>query len=144
MCDAVVVIESATRGGSLLTADAANQYNREVFAVPGRIGDVRSAGCNDLIRQNKAALIESASDIISAMGWQPNLHKNTSQPLLFNDLTEDEQAIISILRQHDSLQINQLTIKLKQPVEKLFPLLIELEFKGHLRCLPGNVYKVVG
>jgi DNA processing protein len=144
MCDATVVIESAIRGGSLLTADAANMYNREVFAIPGRVGDSRSAGCNDLIRQNKAALIESASDLIKAMGWQPNESKNIKQPLLFYDLSEDEQAIIAILRQHDSLQINQLTLKLKLPVEKLFPLLIELEFKGHLRCLPGNVYKVVG
>ncbi|WP_084252425.1 DNA-processing protein DprA [Paludibacter jiangxiensis] len=144
MCDAIVVVESAIRGGSLLTADAANLYNREVFAIPGRVGDTRSAGCNDLIRQNKAALIESASDLIKAMSWQPNESKNSKQTLLFNDLSEEEQTIISVLRQHESLQINQLTLKLKLPVEKLFPLLIELEFKGHLRCLPGNVYKVVG
>ena len=67
ICDAVVIIESAVRGGSLLTADAANQYNREVLAIPGRVGDTRSAGCNELIRQNKAALIQSASDLITAM-----------------------------------------------------------------------------
>ncbi|MBP1638711.1 MAG: protecting protein DprA [Bacteroidetes bacterium] len=144
LCDAVVIIESAIRGGSLLTADAANQYNREVFAIPGRVGDSRSAGCNDLIRQNKAALIESSSDLIAAMGWQPDASKHVTQPLLFSDLTDDEQEIIKILRKHDSLQINQLTNKTKLPIERLFSLLIELEFKGYIRCLPGSVYKVVG
>ncbi len=144
MCDAVVIIESAVRGGSLLTADAANQYNREVLAIPGRVGDARSAGCNELIRQNKAALIQSASDLITAMGWQPNANKQTIQPLLFAELTDDEQEIITILRQHDSLQINQLTHKIQLPIERLLSLLIELEFKGYVRCLPGSVYKVVG
>lgn len=143
LCDATVIIESAAKGGSLLTAEAANLYNRDVFAIPGRIGDSKSAGCNNLIRQNKAALIESATDIINAMGWQPALTRQHVQPTLFNDLTENEQSVIALLRQHDSLQINQLTIKLKQPVEKLFPLLIELEFKGYIRCLPGSMYKVV-
>jgi len=143
LCDATVIIESAARGGSLLTADAANQYNREVFAVPGRVGDVRSGGCNDLIRQNKAALVESAGDIIRAMGWQPSGTKKVIQPLLFNELSDDEQAILTLLRQNDSLQINQLTLKLKVPVEKLFSLLIELEFKGYVRCLPGSVYKSI-
>lgn len=142
LCDAVIVVESAARGGSLLTAEAANQYNREVFTIPGRVGDIRSAGCNSLIRENKASLIESASDIVAAMGWQPQLAKQPFQSSLFSELSDDEQAVISMLRQHDSLQINQLTVKLKQPVEKLFPLLIELEFKGHIRCLPGSVYKV--
>lgn len=142
LCDAVVIVESASRGGALLTADAANQYNREVFAVPGRIGDIRSAGCNDLIRSNKAALIESASDLLEAMSWESKRNSSqTIQPHLFS-LTEEEQAVIALLRQHDTLQINQLTIKLKKPVEKLFPLLIELEFKGYIRCLPGSVYKV--
>jgi DNA processing protein len=142
LCDAVVIIESAIKGGSLLTADAANQYNREVFAVPGRVGDVRSEGCNDLIRQNKAALIESAGDIINAMNWQPMNHKKPLQPLLFNELTTEEQTILTTLRQNESLQINQLTLILKLPVEKLFSQLIELEFKGYIRCLPGNIYKV--
>lgn len=143
LCDAVVVVESAARGGSLLTAEAATLYNREVFAIPGRVGDIRSAGCNDLIRQNKASLIESASNIVAAMGWQPKSGQQPSQPSLFNDLTDEEQAVISLLRQYDSLQINQLTLKSKQPVEKLLPLLIELEFKGCIRCLPGSVYKVI-
>jgi DNA protecting protein DprA len=144
ICDAVVIIESAVRGGSLLTADAANQYNREVFAIPGRVGDIRSAGCNELIRQNKAGLIQSASDLVAAMGWQPNASQQATQPLLFSDLTDDEQEIIKTLRQHDSLQINQLTRKLQLPIERLLSLLIELEFKGYVRCLPGSVYKVVG
>lgn len=143
LCDASVIIESAAKGGSLLTAEAANLYNRDVFAIPGRIGDPKSAGCNNLIRQNKAALIESATDIINAMGWQRTSAQQHIQSTLFNELTDDEQLVISLLRQHDTLQINQLTIKLKLPVEKLFPLLIELEFKGYIRCLPGSMYKVV-
>jgi DNA processing protein len=141
LCDGSVIVETATRGGSLLTAEAANQYNREVLAVPGRIGDLKSEGCNELIKQNKAALIETAEDVIAALNWYPAKKSKHIQTLLFDELNSDEQNVMELLRQFETLQLNHLTLQLKLSVDKLLPLLLEMEFKGLLRCLPGNVYK---
>jgi DNA processing protein len=143
LCDAVIIVESAARGGALLTAEAANLYNREVFSLPGRIGDIRSEGCNSLIKQNKASLIESANDLIHAMNWESKTEGILPQQTLFNDLNEEEQTLLTLLRKSDSIQINQLTLQLNWPVEKLFSLLLEMEFKGLIRSLPGNVYKAI-
>ncbi len=141
MSDAVIIVESAARGGALLTAEAANLYNREVFSLPGRVGDVHSEGCNALIKQNKASLIESATDLINAMNWESKTGDILTQPTLFSDLNEEEQTLLTILRKSDGIQINQLTLQLSWPVERLFSLLLEMEFKGLIRSLPGNVYK---
>lgn len=143
LCDAVIIVESAARGGSLLTADAANLYNREVFALPGRVGDVHSEGCNNLIKQNKASIIESASDLLNAMNWESATESILTQTTLFSDLTEEEQTLLAVLRKNDGIQINQLTLQLNWPVEKLFSMLLEMEFKGLIRSLPGNVYKAI-
>ena len=142
LSDAVIIVESAARGGALLTAEAANLYNREVFSLPGRVGDIRSEGCNALIKQNKASLIESATDLINAMNWESKTGNILIQPTLFSDLNEEEQTLLTTLRKSDGIQINQLTLQLNWPVEKLFSLLLEMEFKGLIRSLPGNVYKV--
>lgn len=142
MSDAVVIVESGARGGALLTADAANLYNRDVFALPGRVGDLHSEGCNTLIKQNKAFLIESADDLIKIMNWEI-VETTQVQPVLFSSLTQDEQTVLMTLRKFDTLQINLLTIQLKWPVEKLFSLLLEMEFKGLIRSLPGNVYQAI-
>ncbi|MDO9153081.1 MAG: DNA-processing protein DprA [Paludibacter sp.] len=146
MCDAIVVVESATRGGALITAELANDYNRDVFAFPGRVSDEWSAGCNALIKQNKAALVESATDILKAMNWDeniPGVSKNI-QTSLFIDLSDAEQSIVTILRQHpDGIQMNELAIKLEYPVSKISSLLLEMEFKGVVKCSPGNVYRIV-
>ena len=146
LCDAIVVVESAVRGGALITAEVANDYNRDVFAFPGRVGDEWSAGCNALIKNNKASLIESAEDIIQFMNWEKQETKNPGsiQTTLFLDLTEEEQSIVTMLRQFsDGLQLNELAIKLEIPISRISSMLLEMEFKGVVRCLPGNLYRIV-
>ena len=146
MCDATVVVESAARGGALITAELANDYNRDVFAFPGRVNDEWSAGCNALIKNNKASLIESADDILKFMNWekqnsetQPNI-----QTTLFLDLSDEEQEIVSILRQNsEGIQLNELAIQLEKPISKISSMLLEMEFKGAVKCLPGNLYRIV-
>jgi DNA processing protein len=146
MCDATVVVESAARGGALITAELANDYNRDVFAFPGRVNDEWSAGCNALIKNNKASLIESADDILKFMNWekqnsdmQPNI-----QTTLFLDLSDEEQEIVSILRQNsDGIHLNELAIQLEKPISKISSMLLEMEFKGVVKCLPGNLYRIV-
>lgn len=147
LCDALVVIESGRRGGALITAELANDYNRDVFAVPGRIGDEYSAGCNLLIKHNKASLIESAEDIIRFMNWEitqtPEANKSV-QTALFEDLSDDEQTVHCHLRQYpDGINVNELTVLLNIPYSKLSSLLLEMEFKGLVKCLPGGMYRVV-
>jgi DNA processing protein len=146
LCDATIVIESAYRGGALITAEVANDYNRDVFAFPGRVGDEWSAGCNALIKNNKASLIESADDLMHFMNWEKQEVQSPTniQTSLFLDLTDEEQNIVSTLRQfNDGLQLNELAIKLEVPISKISAMLLEMEFKGVLKCLPGSVYKIV-
>ena len=145
MCDALVVIESSEKGGSLITAEMANDYNRDVFTFPGRITDESSRGCNALIKYNKAALIESADDLLRFMSWEKT-DKTTNQSRqtsLFIELNSEEQEIFALLRQHsDGIQTNELAILLAKPFSKISSLLLEMEFKNLVKCLPGNVYKI--
>ena len=145
LCDAVVVVESGERGGSLLTANAANAYNRDVFAFPGRVGDEHSAGCNSLIKQNKAALIESANDLEKYMGWEQSTTKKASiQPALFVELNEKQQKIVSLLHgEKNGIQTNQIAVSLSLPISEVSAMLLTLEFSGIVKNLPGNVYKLV-
>ncbi len=147
MCDALIVIESGRKGGALITAELANEYNRDVFAVPGRIADEYSAGCNLLIKQNKASLIESADDVIRFMNWEESKPTKTAeviQPVLFDNLTDEEELIISALRQNsEGINVNEMTILLKISYSKLSSKLLEMEFKGLVKCLPGGMYRVV-
>ena len=147
MCDALIVVESGRRGGALITAELANDYNRDVFAVPGRIGDEFSAGCNKLIKQNKASLIESADDIIRFMSWEVSPSSDSKQAVqrvLFENLSDEEQTIIAHLRQFpDGINVNELTVQLNKPYNKLSSMLLEMEFKGLVKCLPGGMYRVV-
>ncbi|MDD3079782.1 MAG: DNA-processing protein DprA [Paludibacter sp.] len=146
LCDAVIVIESAARGGALITAEAANDYSRDVFAFPGRTGDEWSAGCNALIKANKAALIESAEDLMNYMSWEKHEKQKTDviQTSLFVDLSDEEQDIVTLLRQHpEGLQLNEISIKLEKTVSKISSLLLEMEFKAMVKPLPGNIYKII-
>ena len=146
MCDATVVVESAARGGALITAELANDYNRDVFAFPGRVNDEWSAGCNSLIKNNKASLIESADDILKFMNWEKQNAGLTSnvQTSLFLDLSDEEQEIVNLLRQNsEGIQLNELAIQLEKPVSKISSMLLEMEFKGVVKCLPGNLYRIV-
>lgn len=145
MADAVIVVESGAKGGSLITADLGNGYNRECFAVPGRVNDEQSEGCNSLIRDNKAALIENAEDFVNAMGWNTTAAKPAPiQRTLFQELTEEENRIVQLLAQHGDLQINALTVESNLPISQLSGVLFELEMKGIIKAQAGNVYHLLG
>lgn len=144
VCDAIVVVESGAKGGSLITANLAESYNRDVFAFPGRVGDNISEGCNQLIKTNKAALIESAADLEYAMGWEKlTTKKEAMQPPLFVNLTKEQQALVTYLhKEKNGTQLNHLAIAMNLPVSKISSMLLELEFNGVVKCLPGNIYKL--
>ncbi|MDR2854021.1 MAG: DNA-processing protein DprA [Prevotellaceae bacterium] len=146
LCDVLVVVETKQKGGSLITACCANDYNRDVFAFPYRVTDEQGAGCNDLIKRNEAALIENAADLLNFMDWekQTDTQKTVAeQTTLFLDLSEDEQALLHALRQApDGLQINELAIKVAKSVSRTSALLLTLEFAGFVNSLPGNLYKI--
>ena len=146
MCDATVVIESAEKGGSLITAELAEGYHRDCFAFPGRINDEYSKGCNRLIRDNKASLLLSAEDLVQAMGWNiptTSSEKVNVQRSLFLDLSEEEQKIVSILEKQGNLQINSLVVEADIPVHKINAILFELEMKGVVRVLAGGMYQLL-
>jgi len=141
LSDATLVVESGIKGGALITADMANSYNRDVFAVPGRPGDQWSAGCNDLIKSNKAALVESAADIEYFLGWQPEKSKAPVQKTLFSELSESEQKIYELIMKEGELTIDHICRCLNIPISKLSSQLLQMEFKGMIKCYPGNVYR---
>ena len=145
MSDATVVIESAAKGGALITAELAESYHRDCFAFPGRCNDEYSIGCNNLIRKNQAVLITSAEDLVKAMGWEssPKTEK-TVQRELFPDLSEEEERIVKRLgKMSEGLQINTLVIDTNIPVNRMSALLFELEMKGVIRALAGGVYRLI-
>lgn len=142
MSDATIVIESKAGGGSLITADIANSYNRDVFAFPGRIEDECSVGCNNLIKQNKAALIQSAADIIYIMGWEQKKKKVPVQKQLFVELSSEEELVVKVLKEKDSIAIDDLCLVCNLPMSKVSGLLLTLEFSGMVRSLPGKVYRL--
>lgn len=138
--DCTIVVESGMKGGSLITADIAHSYDRDVLAIPGRPGDAKSTGCNWLIQQNKAALVNSAQDVIKLMGWRPTQKKPPKQAALFVDLLPDEQALVDILKETGKLDIDSLCHRSRMPQSKAASLLLNLEFNGVVRSLPGKVY----
>jgi len=142
LSDATIVVESGIKGGALITADMANSYNRDVFAVPGRPEDQWSAGCNSLIKANKAALIESAADIEYFLNWEPERSKPPVQKTLFSDLSEPEQKIFELIMKEEELTIDHICRTLDIPVNKLSAQLLQMEFKGLIKCYPGNVYRI--
>jgi DNA processing protein len=141
MCDALVVVETAVKGGAKITAEIANSYNKDVMAFPGRPNDEYSLGCNQLIRDNKAILINSPDDLLKDLGWNSISTKPLQQSLFFQ-LTEEEGRIIEILRQKKSVAIDDLAFALKMDQSYLSLKLLELEFSGFLRALPGKCYEL--
>lgn len=144
MSDATIVIESKADGGSLITADIANSYNRDVFAFPGRVGDITSEGCNNLIKTNKAALIQSAADVLHIMGWEITKvdKKQTVQKQLFIELSPDEEKLVGVLKEKHSINIDDLCFASKLSMSKVSAILLSLEFSGVVRSLPGKMYKL--
>ena len=148
LADATILVESAAKGGGLITCGIAQDYDRTVFAFPGAVGMPYSEGCNNLIRDNKAALITSAQDFVEAMGWQADsrLQQAKSEGIersLFPDLSADEQRIVSILQQTNDLQQNTLSVKSNIPIGQLTALLFQLEMKGVVKPLAGGNYHLL-
>ena len=144
LSDATLVVESKQKGGSLITADMANGYSREVFAIPGRISDAQSAGCNGLIKNQKAQLVESADDIIAYMQWEKNTSNIPLQTEIFDHFTAQEQALMDILRQaEDGVHVNLLTMETARPYSEVCSTLMMLEISGAVRALPGGIYKAL-
>lgn len=145
MTDATIVIESATKGGALITADIANSYNRDVFAVPGKIGEKFSEGCHELIRLNKAMLVETADQVAEMLNWNDDVStkKENKQLKFFHELKSEEKVLVGLLQQKGKLDIDNMTIHSNMPMSKVSSTLLNLEFAGVLRSLPGKVYELV-
>lgn len=144
MTDAVIVVEAGASGGALITAEIANSYNRDVFAVPGRLTDTQSEGCNKLIKINKAALIQSAEDISYLLNWETQgKAKKTIQRQLFINFTPEEQLIVDVLKEKGDLGIDDLLIETDLLSTKAAGILLNLEFEGVIRCLPGKVFRLI-
>ena len=143
LSDATVVIESGNKGGALITADMALSYNRDLFAFPGRVTDLYSKGCNQLIQNNEAALITSAADLEFQMGWNPALSRpKNMQQKLFVELTDEERKITDILINGDKVHFDDICINSGLPVGLISNLLLNLEFNGVIDVLPGKMYRL--
>ena len=140
--DATVVVESGDKGGALITADLANSYNRDVFAFPGKVSDKHSGGCNKLIRMNKANLIENTDDLEYFLGWNSDKKENkVVQKELFIELKEDERKIFDLFSRQKEWYIDDICEQTLLPVSSVSALLLNLEFSGLVKCLPGKIYK---
>ncbi len=146
MSDGVFVGESAIKGGALITASYAVGYGRDVFAMPGRVSDVLSEGCNMLIRNNRAALVMSGSDIAKGMNWQIEREEEKGIVVdtnLFGELSQSERVIAKEMRKNpDGWSLNELSRALDMPMSDLVSTLVQMEFKHYVKCLPGNIYKL--
>lgn len=140
MCDALIVVETAASGGSMITANMANRLSCEVFAVPGRPGDPKSAGCNYLIRTQQAHLIETAEDIATLMRWDDEPQRKAVQTQLLLDLDPVERQLMDLVREKPGIAIDELALSCQLPPGELASRILSLEFRGVLRTLPGKRY----
>ncbi|QTD36318.1 DNA-processing protein DprA [Polaribacter batillariae] len=140
---ATIIIESAEKGGSLVTADIANSYNRDVFAVPGRTTDIYSRGCNNLIKNNSAQLLTSANDIVKMLNWDIQAKSQPIQKQLFVDLNENEQKIYDLLHEKGAQLLDVISLECNIPIFQLSSILLQMEMKGVLKPLPGKLFELV-
>jgi DNA processing protein len=143
MADAVLVVETGIKGGSMITAEIANSYNKDVFAIPGRTNDSKSEGCNHLIKTNKANLITNGQDIVEFMNWDLQKTKQKPQRKLFVDLSPDENIIVNILKQRDNMHIDELYVKSGLKSSEVAAAILNLELQNVLQSLPGKIYKLI-
>jgi len=144
MSDAVIVVETRQTGGSMITAHIANDYNKDVFAIPGRLGDESSKGCNHLIKTHKAFLLESAEDIAYIMRWEKSdSNSKTTEKKLYVGLSDEERKIVELIRTHENINTDKLTYELEYSTSKLAALMLSMEFRGILKSLPGNRYTLL-
>ncbi|WP_166921395.1 DNA-processing protein DprA [Flavobacterium poyangense] len=141
--EATIVIESADRGGSLITANFANDYNRDVFAVPGRTTDVYSKGCNDLIKTQKANMLTSAADLVYMLNWDIENQTKSVQKQLFVDLEDDEQNVYDFLLKNGKEMLDIIALRCDLPIYKISGILLNMELKGVIRPLPGKLFEAI-
>lgn len=146
--DACILVESAAKGGGLLTTGIAKSYNRDVFAFPGRVGDEFSEGCNNAIRNNEAALVTSAEDFVKQMCWDEDIKlikakENGIERSLFPEFNEDESKIVAALKKNNDQQVNFLAMNAGISFNKINSILFELELKGVVKTLPGGIYHLL-
>ncbi len=143
LADAVIVVESAKKGGALLTAELAISYNRDLFAFPGKVGETYTEGTHFLIKSNRAGLIENIGDLEYCMNWQPGSPAADGyQPRLFTDLLPDEQRVVDLLQEAGETAIDLICQATGLPMNRVSPMLLALEFSGIVKCLPGKVFKL--
>ena len=148
MSDACILVESAARGGGLITARLARDYNREVFAFPGNVGAPYSEGCNNLIRDNGAVLLTSAEHFVTTMGWQDDAALRHARQTgiereLFPDLSDEEKLVVGALSQSNDQQLNMLAVRTNLPIARLTALLFEMELKGVVKPYAGGTYHLL-
>ncbi|MBR6092653.1 MAG: DNA-processing protein DprA [Bacteroidales bacterium] len=141
MVDCLLVVESALKGGAMITAEIANSYDREVFAVPGRVGDIYSEGCNHLIKINKANLLTNAADIRYIMRWDVDTKVVAKQMRMFRDFSEDEKKIMDVFGDNRTVHLDDIIVGSELPPSKIASVLLSLEFDGILTALPGKRYQ---
>ena len=145
MSDACILVESAAHGGGIITAGISFDYGREVFALPGRVGDHFSEGCNNAIRENKAMLLTSAEDFVKTMGWEDDAlrieaQKKGIERQLFPDLSPEQQRIVDVLTKSNDLQLNQLSVKTGIPIGDITSILFQMEMMGVVKPMAGGNY----
>lgn len=150
ICDATIVIETGIKGGSMITADLANGYNKDVFAFPGKTTDVKSAGCNHLVKTNKAILLTDAAQLVEIMGWQEktqnsndkNQINQNKQRQLFIELAKEERIIVDIINERQTANIDEINFKSGLTPSAVAATLLNLELRGVIMSLPGKLYKL--
>lgn len=145
MSDATIVIETGIKGGSMITAELANSYNKDVFAIPGKVTDTKSAGCNYLIKNNKAMLLTDAAELVQVMSWEDNAKsrkEKRSQRELFIELTADEKIIIAILNEKETVAIDEINLKSGLSSSAVAAAILNLELQNVMVSLPGKLYRL--
>jgi DNA processing protein len=143
LCDAVIVVETHVKGGSMITAKFADAYNRDVFAIPGRNIDNKSGGCNYLIRSQKAHMLTAADDFLQVMGWKENKKKIRKQKELFTELSEEERVVTSLLAENGTMSIDQIVWAANLSSSMVAASILNLELQGLIQSLPGKQYRLL-
>ncbi|TXB61604.1 DNA-processing protein DprA [Phaeodactylibacter luteus] len=143
LCDALIVVETQRKGGSMISAQMANDYHKDVFAVPGRPKERSTEGCNLLIKSHRASLIEQARDLAYVMQWEEKKPGHGIQQALFPDLSPEEDAVVQLLKEKENRSIDELVHQLQRSPQKMAADLLELEFKGLIKSLPGKRYTLL-
>ena len=143
MADGTIVVETASRGGSMITAEIAYNYNRDLFAIPGKLTDLKSAGCLKLIQQNKAAIFTTTQNMMEVLGWTQKKVNANKQRELFIELTADEQNLVAILQTKETVHIDELYLKSGLSSSSVAAAMLNMELQNVIICMPGKVYRLV-